>query len=264
MISVVKIDEKNRQQMIDSIRHDVVRHSFAYNDLLFDFEHTEAYAAFENKNLEGYLLIYDATEFPSVVLECEPETATKLMEHAPQDGFIFHTKTSLLRIIEKRYPHAKSYVENWMQTRKEQAHFSKSENVRKLNTDRDDAAQLAELLSTRETSTETTAKKYLDWISKMPLYGVFINNKLVAYAGSFIQLPEVWIIGGVYTHPEHRNKGYATLATSAITEEALDNSQTAVLFVRSDNYPAIKVYEKIGYKKIGEKLWVDVGTGRKP
>jgi predicted GNAT family acetyltransferase len=38
----------------------------------------------------------------------------------------------------------------------------------------------------------------------------------------------------------------------------------AALFVRSDNHPAISVYEKIGYRKIGEKLWVDVGTGLKP
>jgi hypothetical protein len=71
------------------------------------------------------------------------------------------------------------------------------------------------------------------------------------------------MIGGVYTLPNHRNKGYATLATSAITQEALENSEAAALFVRSDNYPAIKAYGKIGYKKIGEKLWVDVGTGRK-
>jgi predicted GNAT family acetyltransferase len=49
-----------------------------------------------------------------------------------------------------------------------------------------------------------------------------------------------------------------------VTEEALKNAEAAALFVRSDNYPAIKAYEKIGYKKIGEKLWVDVGTGLKP
>jgi predicted GNAT family acetyltransferase len=72
------------------------------------------------------------------------------------------------------------------------------------------------------------------------------------------------MIGGVYTHPKHRNKGYSTLATSAVTEEALKNAETAALFVRSNNYPAIRVYEKVGYKKIGEKLWVDVGTGFRP
>ena len=44
------------------------------------------------------------------------------------------------------------------------------------------------------------------------------------------------MIGGVYTQPTRRNKGYATLATSAITEEALGSAEAAALFVRSDNY----------------------------
>jgi predicted GNAT family acetyltransferase len=72
------------------------------------------------------------------------------------------------------------------------------------------------------------------------------------------------MIGGVYTHPDYRSRGYATLATSAVTEEALKNAEAAALFVRSDNYSAIKAYEKIGYRNIGEKLWIDVGTGMRP
>ncbi|MGB8781077.1 MAG: GNAT family N-acetyltransferase, partial [Candidatus Bathyarchaeia archaeon] len=69
---------------------------------------------------------------------------------------------------------------------------------------------------------------------------------------------------GDYTDPNYRNKGYALLATSAVTEEALRQAEAAALFVRSDNYPAIRVYEKIGYRKIGERLWIDVGTGLRP
>jgi predicted GNAT family acetyltransferase len=44
----------------------------------------------------------------------------------------------------------------------------------------------------------------------------------------------------------------------------LRHAEAAALFVRADNYPAVSVYEKIGYRKIGEKLWVDVGTGLRP
>jgi predicted GNAT family acetyltransferase len=72
------------------------------------------------------------------------------------------------------------------------------------------------------------------------------------------------MIGGVYTAPEKRNRGFALLATSAVTHEALKRADAAALFVRSDNYPAIRVYEKIGYRKIGEEIWVDVGTGMMP
>ncbi|MDI6904411.1 MAG: GNAT family N-acetyltransferase [Candidatus Bathyarchaeia archaeon] len=114
--------------------------------------------------------------------------------------------------------------------------------MRRLCTE--DASKLAMLLSSREERPRGTVKKYIERISKMPLYGVLVNGELVSYAGSFIQLPQVWMIGGVYTHSNHRNKGYAALATSAVTEEALKHAETAALFVRSDNYPAIRVYEK--------------------
>jgi len=73
------------------------------------------------------------------------------------------------------------------------------------------------------------------------------------------------MIGGVYTHPKHRNRGYGTLAVSAVTKEALKNAEAAVLFVRSDNKPAGKSLQKDPVAvRSGEKIWIDVGTGMKP
>lgn len=263
MFRIRKIDENNKQRVIDSLGLDVITHVFAFYDIQHEPEHTTIYAAFENRSLKGYILIYTALEFPSVVLECESDIAEKLIDYAPKNRFIMHAPPNLLLIIKKRFPPAKHYVENWMLLKKYKVNFFKSEFVRRLCTE-DDASELATLLSSREDRPRGTVKKYVDWISRMPIYGVFISDGLVSYAGSFLQLPQIWMIGGVYTHPKHRNKGYATLATSAVTEEALKHAEAAALFVRLDNYPAIRVYEKIGYKKIGEKLWVDVGTGLKP
>ena len=262
MIVVEKVVENSKQRVIDSLRLDVIRHVFAFYDIQYEPEHTTMYAAFENGNLKGYFLIYMGLDFPSVVLECEKGIAEKLIGYAPENHFIIHVPPNLLPIIEDKFPNAKHYVEDWMLVKKGQANFFKSEHVHRLCSE-DDASRLAVLLSSREDRPKRT-KKYMDWISKTPVYGVSVDSELVSYAGSFLQLPQVWMIGGVFTHPSHRNKGYATLATSAVTEEALKNAETAALFVRSDNYSAIRVYEKIGYKKIGEKLWVDVGTGLKP
>lgn len=262
MIAVEKVVENNKQRVIDSLRLDVIRHVFAFYDIQYESEHTTMYAAFENRNLKGYVLTYTALDFPSVVLECENDITEKLIGYAPENHFIMHVPPNLLPIIEGKFPKAKHYVEDWMLVKKGQANFFGSEHVHRLCSE-DDASRLAILLSSREDRPKRT-KKYIDWISKTPIYGVSINSELVSYAGSFLQLPQVWMIGGVYTHPSHRNKRYATLATSAMTEEALKNAEAAALFVRSDNYPAIRVYEKIGYKKIGKKLWVDVGTGLKP
>jgi len=263
MFVVEKVDENNKQRVIDFLELDVVRHVFAFYDIQHEPEHTTMYAAFENGSLRGYILIYTALEFLSVGLECESDTAEKLIEYTPEDRSIIHAPPNLLPIINRKFPLAKHYVENWMLVKRDEASFLESKLVRRLHTD-DDASRLAALLSSRKDRPTRTVKRCIDLINKQTIYGVFVNGKLVSYAGSFIQLPQVWMIGGVYTYPEYRNKGYATLATSAVTEESLENAEAAALFVRSNNYSAIKVYEKIGYRKIGEKLWVDVGTGMKP
>ena len=263
MIKIEKVDDHNKQHAIDFLKSDVVRHAFAFYDLQHEQEHTTMYVASENGNLKGYILTYTRLEPPSVVMECESNVAEKLIQHAPQNNFIMHTMPELLPIVKRKYPTAKHFVEEWMLVRKGDACRFQSEHVRRLSTE-EDASKLAMLLENRKDRSAASMRRYHGWISRMPLYGVFINDKLIACAGSFVQLSQVWIIGGVYTHPTQRNKGYATLATSAITNEALNNAEKAALFVRSDNHSAIKVYAKIGYKKIGEKLWVDVGTGLKP
>lgn len=263
LYKIEKVGESKKQKVVDYLKSDVIKHVFAFYDIQYEPEHTTMYAAFENNNLKGYILIYTATEFPSVILECEASTAQTLIEYVPENRFIMHAPPNLLPIIKNKIPDSKHYTENWMLVKKGEANFFRSEIVCRLSSE-EDASKLAMLLSSRKDRPTGTIKRYLDWINRMPLYGIFTNTELIAYAGSFIQLPQVWMIGGVYTHPNHRNKGYSTLATSAVTKAALKNAEAAALFVRSDNYPAIRVYEKIGYKKIGEKLWVDVGTGLRP
>ena len=263
MFKIEKIDEENTQRFVECVKSDVIKHVFAFYDVQFDPEHTVTYAAFQKNRMIGYVLTYTAADVPSVILESEEDAAETLVAHAPENHFIMHTAPNLLSVIKRRFPSAKDYVENWMILRRPEGDFHSSRLVRRLHTEAD-AAMLAKLLRERRDRPERMMNKYIEWVTTLPIYGVFKKGMLVSYAGSFIQLPQVWMIGGVYTDPEHRNKGYALLGTSAITEEALTHAQAAALFVRSDNYPAISVYEKIGYRKIGEKLWIDVGTGLRP
>ncbi|MGD0496381.1 MAG: GNAT family N-acetyltransferase [Candidatus Bathyarchaeia archaeon] len=263
MFKVEKIDEGNRQRLVECLKSDVIKHVFAFYDVQYDPEHTTTYAAFKKNRVMGYILIYTATDVPSVILECEEDAAETLIAYAPKNQFIMHTTPNLLPVIKRNFPNAKDYIESWMLIRKPEASFYNSKLVKRLLTE-EDAAMLAKLLLQRTDRPKRMMKKYIEWVTKTPIYGIFKKGMLVSYAGSFIQLPQVWMIGGVYTDPKHRNKGYALLATSAVTEEALRQAEAAALFVRSDNYPAIRVYEKIGYRKIGEKLWIDVGTRLRP
>jgi len=260
---IVEVTEENQRHILDFLQKDAIRHVFALYDLQFKREHTKMYAALNTEGLtEAYILIYTAMKFPSVILEGKQQAIEKLLKYAPKTPMIIHAAPHLLEVIREKFPHGRIYTENWMLVKKRKARFFDSSLVRRLKVE--DATKLLQLLSSRENRTLENKERYVEWIRETPIYGVFIDSELVSYAGSFLQLPQVWMIGGVYTHPKHRNKGYATLAVSAITKHALNLAEAAALFVRSDNYPAIRVYEKIGYRKIGEKFWIDVDTGIKP
>ncbi|MGB9959920.1 MAG: GNAT family N-acetyltransferase [Candidatus Bathyarchaeales archaeon] len=263
MYRLEEVTEENRQWVIQFLRKDAVRNVFALYDLQHETANTKMYAAFEGEVLKGYILTYTGTTFPSAVLEGESEAAKALVKYAPKNSFILHTPRNLMPIVTEKFPNTKCYTEDWMLVKRGHAIFFKSPHVRKLK-GLEDAEKLMMLFATNTDRPRESLERNFERVSKTSIYGVFINGELISCASVFIKLPEVWLIGGVYTRPNHRKKGYATLATSAITEEALKNAECASLFVRNDNYSAIRVYEKIGYKKIGEKIWVDVGTGLKP
>ena len=123
-VTVEKINQNNKQRFLDFLRSDVIRHVFAFYDIQYMPKQTNVYTAFENGVPKGYILIYTALEFPSVVMECESNVAKALVEYAPESKFIMHTPSDLLPIVKGKFPDAKHYVENWMLVKKGQASFS--------------------------------------------------------------------------------------------------------------------------------------------
>lgn len=51
----------------------------------------------------------------------------------------------------------------------------------------------------------------------------------------------------VGTHPDYRNKGYASSLISSVLNELLVNKKVCLITVRVDNPPAIHTYKKIGF-----------------
>ncbi len=88
-------------------------------------------------------------------------------------------------------------------------------------------------------------------LSEQRCYGIYENSLLVSVACRYLTLPHVGIVGGVYTRPEYRGKGYATSVTYAITRDTVMSGAVALLHVAQDNYVAIRIYEKLGYRKTG-------------
>jgi ribosomal protein S18 acetylase RimI-like enzyme len=59
-------------------------------------------------------------------------------------------------------------------------------------------------------------------------------------------------IGGVYTHPQFRSRGYAKALITHLADRAHHEERECVLFVRKNNAPAIHSYERAGFVKTGQ------------
>ena len=83
-------------------------------------------------------------------------------------------------------------------------------------------------------------------------YGVFDGAQLVSVAGTHIvsESERVAALGNVMTHPDYRGRGLASRVTSAVCEELLERGIGMIgLSVSRSNEAAIRVYEKIGFKR---------------
>jgi ribosomal protein S18 acetylase RimI-like enzyme len=82
-------------------------------------------------------------------------------------------------------------------------------------------------------------------------YGAREGGQLVSAAGTHVwsRAEGVVAIGNVFTVPEYRGRGYAGRCTAAVTEDALAAGLSSiVLNVRQDNGPAIRLYQRLGYR----------------
>jgi len=58
----------------------------------------------------------------------------------------------------------------------------------------------------------------------------------------------------VYTPNELRGKGYASLVTALVSQKILQDKKFTSLFTDLTNPTSNSIYQKIGYKKIGENI----------
>jgi RimJ/RimL family protein N-acetyltransferase len=79
------------------------------------------------------------------------------------------------------------------------------------------------------------------------------HGELVANTSFNATLPEAVQVGGVWTPPELRGKGYgrAVVAASLLDARA-ESVEKAILFTGDKNIPAIRAYKALGFRRIGD------------
>jgi RimJ/RimL family protein N-acetyltransferase len=111
---------------------------------------------------------------------------------------------------------------------------------------------------------------FASWLSASAIgegvyYGIRIGGRLIAAAGTHVISPaaRLGVVGNVFTHVDHRGRGYATAVTGAVTAELLRTCDEVVLNVRTDNPPALQAYRRLGYAELvrfEERLAHRLGT----
>jgi ribosomal-protein-alanine N-acetyltransferase len=85
------------------------------------------------------------------------------------------------------------------------------------------------------------------WVLRRP------DGQIVGFVCSLLVLDELQILE-VAVHPDYRNRGLGSLLINSLLRQAADkNAVRAYLEVRPSNHPAIKLYEKIGFKIDGAR-----------
>jgi ribosomal protein S18 acetylase RimI-like enzyme len=82
-----------------------------------------------------------------------------------------------------------------------------------------------------------------------PYYFVKQDGKIVSAAGVHIVTPQIAQLGNIITDEAHRNQGFGTACTSTLAWNLASKGRIISLFVRVDNSPAIHMYEKLGFTK---------------
>jgi ribosomal protein S18 acetylase RimI-like enzyme len=91
-------------------------------------------------------------------------------------------------------------------------------------------------------------------------WGAFSDGQLIGVARAQVDLPEVWVIGGIYTDPLFRRRGVGRALTAAATRAAQEIGARPVLFVRSDNLAARSLYENLGYRPRTTRMWIEAAA----
>ncbi|MBN2043442.1 MAG: GNAT family N-acetyltransferase [Anaerolineales bacterium] len=78
-------------------------------------------------------------------------------------------------------------------------------------------------------------------------------GQLIAVAGVHVYSPEFGVaaLGNITTLPAQRGRGLAKIITAGCCQRLLETVDLIGLNVRSDNLPAVRVYQSIGFEKVG-------------
>jgi ribosomal protein S18 acetylase RimI-like enzyme len=109
--------------------------------------------------------------------------------------------------------------------------------------------------STYEFEKDQPVTRYTGWLTNSTVFGAFQNSHLIGTA-SFTQLSGLkdshkGLLRAMYVRPTHRRSGAGRQLVQAVIETARQKVEQVQLSVVSDNQPAIRLYQTLGFRQYG-------------
>lgn len=251
---------KGDRDVIDYLEKDIIRNALDIWGLAHESERYQLLVCRHGKDIKAHLSTYNTPEAIYMNLGGEELAAEALVSFVPTKAVVT-TTNELSDLVNRQLKFDAIYPNDFMVVNRGEETLRSPEKASQLS---------------REFENEYTTfgasfnvpQVPIEWIreslDKNFIFGAFENGKLASVASLVAWLPQTAVIMGVETKPEFRRKGLASIAVSATVQEGLRRSQSCSLFVRSDNEQAIDLYRLLGFKKRGDEIWIDIGTGLIP
>jgi len=213
------------------------------------FENCEWHACGEPA--PALILLYRAFEIPVLVtVGAAPAIAGLLDEVRDEPEMYLSIRPEVLPLIKARYD-VLAEAAMWRMVLDPSAFRAAGVNEAVRLTIADLPA-LQRLYADGEATEEAPDFFHPEMVGQGVFFGVREGEALVAAAGTHLYSPaeSVGAVGNVYTRRDRRGRGLATQVTQRVTAELLRlGLQTIVLNVARSNAAALRVYERVGFRR---------------
>lgn len=264
-MEIRKLSKDLIRPLDEYLKSDPVRNAYLIHDLHKERDKSDFYLALEDSEIIGVLLLYHGHRNPTVWIRGRRSASEELLKTIEPNEAIFTVPPNLAGEVQRQFPTTDTYQGDVMTLRSGEENVVVREPVESLSPDH--AEEVGKLFSEwRGGNPSKHADKFRRGLKSGDsfFYGKFAEGRLVSMCNARIRFGNLASIGGTFTLPKHRERGYAMSCLSKCLEAALEEVGKVGLFVRSDNVPAKKLYKKVGFEKNSEVVWLDLNTGFVP
>jgi len=243
-LKVVSLGEVYEQDFWKHVNRDAYDHYFFILDLKQRRSQTQVFLALEDKKIEGLMLVYAGHV---VQLRGNREAMKLLFDRVDLEQIELQAPLDCEDIVLGKYKPSFRFEIVLMCLRRGEENIQMKYAPVRLGIE--EAEDVVNVL--READPEVwgdldTEKQKASWKDAV-LFGIKRQGKLVS-VGLARLVDFASNVSVMATDERFRNMGFATSIVSALVQEILKNSPVALIHVRKDNAPAVRVYSKVGFK----------------